>query len=44
VEPFLTLDDPGVDRIVRAEALAELATVHTLAEILSERERNSTRR
>jgi class 3 adenylate cyclase/tetratricopeptide (TPR) repeat protein len=44
VEPFLTLDDPGVDRIVRAQALAELATVHTLAEILSERRRNATRR
>ena len=28
VEPFLTLDDTGADKVVRAEALAELATVH----------------
>ena len=29
-EPFLTLDDPGADKVVRAEALAELATAHLL--------------
>ena len=28
VEPFLTLDDTGADKVVPAEALAELATVH----------------